>query len=67
MDLFRRKNLLKLLKMSTVTNKSQINTKCFTKYDQNRLKIIDIGANLSGICFFVVVKDNYYKKNKANF
>ena len=39
------KSVLKAIKeMSDTTTKNL----CFTKYDQSRLKIIDIGANLSG-------------------
>lgn len=39
------KSVLKAIKeMSDTTAKNL----CFTKYDQSRLKIIDIGANLSG-------------------
>lgn len=40
-----RKELIALNRMSTTSEKKNL---CFTKYDQDKLKIIDIGANLSG-------------------
>lgn len=41
-------NLGKIFNRNLTNFKMASKNLCFTKYDKNRLKIIDIGANLSG-------------------